>query len=93
MLRENYNIKQKDLAMMLNVSPSVLSKYENEQIEPPNLILIKIAEIFNVTVDYILGNSDFIITDEERELVVNYRTLNEYQKGYIRGFLDGNFLK
>lgn len=54
-LRERSNLTQLELAKFLNVSNSTLSQYENGQRVPSDEIKIKIAEFFNVTIDYLLG--------------------------------------
>lgn len=48
-------MKQEELARILNVSQSSLSGYENEKYEPDKKTLLKLAALFGVTVDYLLG--------------------------------------
>lgn len=48
---------QKDLAERLNVSKQVISAYENGQRRPDLDTLQRMAEIFGVTSDYLLGQS------------------------------------
>lgn len=57
-LRENQCMKQSDLADYLNVSRQSVGGYENGTTEPPMDIIIKIADKFNVTCDYLLGRTD-----------------------------------
>lgn len=54
-LRIETETKQEALARYLNVGISTVSMYETGQREPSLDILIKIAEYFNVSVDYLLG--------------------------------------
>lgn len=54
-LREDSDITQKQMAEMLNCSQQVYSNYELGQRDIPTSILIKLAEIHKVSVDYILG--------------------------------------
>lgn len=56
-LRGQKNISQIDLAKQLGVSKSVISSYENEIHLPPYDILIKMARLFGVSTDYLLGSS------------------------------------
>ena len=55
-LRSQKNISQIDLAKQLGVSKSVISSYENEIHLPPYDILIKMARLFGVSTDYLLGS-------------------------------------
>ena len=54
-LREDHDLKQKQLAELLNCSQQVYSNYELGQRDIPTDILIKLATHYNVSVDYILG--------------------------------------
>lgn len=57
-LRTETETKQEVLAKYLNVGISTVSMYETGQREPSLDILIKIAEYFNVSIDYLLGVTD-----------------------------------
>lgn len=57
-LREDKDITQKEMARFLNCSQQVYSNYELGQRDIPTDILIKLARIHNVSVDYILGLTD-----------------------------------
>ena len=54
-LREDRDLKQKDLAAMLNVSQNTYSQYETGVIELTASTLIKLADFYDVSVDYLLG--------------------------------------
>lgn len=43
------------LAKHLNVSKQTVSNWENENIQPSIEMLIRMAKVFNVTTDYLLG--------------------------------------
>ncbi|MCH5314896.1 MAG: helix-turn-helix transcriptional regulator [Eubacterium sp.] len=57
-LREDRDLKQKDLAVYLAIDQSTYSDYENGRINVPIEQLIKIADYYNVSVDYIVGRTD-----------------------------------
>ncbi len=54
-LREDNDIKQKELAQYLHIKQNTYSQYENGQRQLPLDILIKLAKYYNVSTDYILG--------------------------------------
>lgn len=56
MLRMKNNLKQEELAKIINVSQASLSGYENGKYEPDNKTLLHLANVFHVTTDYLLGN-------------------------------------
>ncbi len=57
-LRERDKMYQSELAEKLNLAPSSISMYERGDRDPDTSTLSKIAEIFNVTTDYLLGRTD-----------------------------------
>ena len=57
-LREDYDIKQKELAAYLYCSQQVYSNYELGQRDVPTDILIRLSQLYHVSVDYILGLTD-----------------------------------
>lgn len=57
-LRDEFGFDQKEMGKKLNITSSAYGYYEQGRNEPPLETLVKIAEIFNVTTDYLLGRSD-----------------------------------
>jgi class 3 adenylate cyclase len=57
-LREKRGLKQINLANALQVSPQAVSKWERGANYPDTDVLIKMARLFDVTVDYLLGITD-----------------------------------
>ena len=57
-LREDSDLKQKEIAEFLHVKQNTYSQYENGQRQLPIDVLIKLAKYYNVTTDYLLGLSD-----------------------------------
>lgn len=57
-LRKEKNMSREELAKKLNLSYSAISKYETGARTPDDDIKKKIAEYFNVSLDYLMGVSD-----------------------------------
>lgn len=57
-LRTEKGLFQKELAKILGVSAGAIGMYENGKRTPDFEILNKIADYFNVSVDYLLGRTD-----------------------------------
>ena len=57
-LREDRDMNQTHLAKILNMSQTGYSKYETGENDIPTSILIKLADYYGVSVDYILGRTD-----------------------------------
>ena len=74
-LREDADLQQKELADILNVSQTSISAYERDANEPPDEIKIKIAQYFNVSLDYLIGATELNIPltrDDIIELPKNF---------------------
>lgn len=57
-LREDLDIKQKDIADYLNIRQNTYSQYENGQRQLPVDVLSKLADFYNVSTDYILERTE-----------------------------------
>lgn len=57
-LREEHELKQRQVAAYLQCSQQVYSNYELGQRDIPTDILIKLSTFYSVSSDYILGISD-----------------------------------
>lgn len=54
LLREKKDLKQKDVAAQLNIEPSTLSRYETGERTSDPTVLVKLADFYEVTTDYLL---------------------------------------
>ena len=92
-LREVGGISQKQLADSIGVSQQSINKYENHNVEPDIDTLIRIADFFNTSVDYLIGHTDirrkietvhnYDLNTRESQLIDTFRTLSEKQKNCV----------
>ena len=54
-LREDRDLKQEDLAKILNCTQACYSHYESGKRDIPTDVLIQLSAFYNVSVDYLLG--------------------------------------
>lgn len=57
-LREDHDLLQKDIANYLKCTQVSYSHYENGRRDIPTDILIRLAEYYNTSTDYLLGRTD-----------------------------------
>ncbi len=57
-LREEKELMQKEIASFLNISTSAYGFYEQDKRTPTPDVLSKLADYFNVSVDYLLGKTN-----------------------------------
>lgn len=91
-LRLSKGLTLKELSQELQISPQVISRYELEQHEADYKTTFKIANYFDVSIEYLLGFSELFYpkgindeySSEERQLVEDYRQLNHYKQELIK---------
>lgn len=86
-LREKFSLSQQKLAGHICVSQQSVAQYENDVHEPDIETLKLLSKFFNVSVDYIIGNTDvpyqasdatkYLLSEEEQEMMALYRKLSE----------------
>lgn len=97
-LREDASISQKALADAIGVSQQSVNKYENHNIEPDIETLIRIADFFETSVDYLIGHTSvrrkieevhiFELNDRESKVMEQYRSLTSKQKACVNVVMD-----
>lgn len=76
-------LTQKHIAELLNVTTATYSRYENGLIQPDPITLLKISNILNVSVDYLLGREEKPsenLTEIDKEIIKTFGQLDEKQK-------------
>lgn len=95
-LRESKNITQVKLSTDLEVSQELISRYELGSSFPQPNMLIKIANYFNCSVDYLLGIADiptpvnYLVNAnnmKNAEILNKYNCLSDEDKKYFNKFL------
>lgn len=69
-LRKDADLTQDELAAILNINKHSISSYERDKSEPPDAIKMAIAKYFNVSVDYLLGLTDYPTPLTQQEKIV-----------------------
>lgn len=83
-LRLEKGLYQKEVASILGVDRTTYSKYESGTSEPNFEMLLKISQLFNVTTDYLLGQTNE--REEKQPTPVTEDGLSEEQLEVIRRF-------
>lgn len=95
-LREEKKLSQQKLASIVNVSQQSIYKYENGLAEPDFKTLTDLAKYFDISVDYLIGNTDIKrkyehlndeqLSDLEYEMVVEFRKLPNDMKHILLSY-------
>jgi transcriptional regulator with XRE-family HTH domain len=100
-LRKAKGISQQQLADDLEISQQSINKYENHKIEPDIFMLMKMADYFETSIDYLVGYTDIDrkiepvqphdLNADEAAVIENYRTLSPKERESIRLIME-NYL-
>jgi len=98
MLRKNAGLSQEALGERFHLSQQTIYKYENGKAEPDIDTLIRLADYFNVSVDFLIGNvpkdgeekdqSTLDYTVEEKDFVLKIRKLKPDVRLALNAFID-----
>ena len=84
-LRENLGLRQIDVSMSTGIDQKTLSNYETEKTNPDSYALIKLADFFDVSIDFLVGRVDNnIFTANKNDVITKIdnikNELNELKK-------------
>lgn len=91
--RERLGINQVELAKLMGVSKQTVSNWENDNRIPPTQTLDKLADIFNVTTDSLLGRNESLHSndatiniehDEDYIIAKEIKKLDDEDKEFIK---------
>ena len=99
-LRKKYKLTQLALSKKIGYSETLVSKWEKGEREPNVATLIEIAKLFNVSVDYLVGNNYETketaqqkiikeeLTEEQQILLEKIKALDNMQFKQVSSFVD-----
>ena len=98
-LRAEKKLTQKELAQYLGLSANIICEWEKERCEPNMQALKKMADIFECSLDYLIGRADDFgnitiqkensaedISAEEKALLKTYRALNAKNRMHVAAY-------
>lgn len=89
-LRLENNLKQEDLAIKIHSSKANISRYESNNVEPNLKTLNELAELFDVSVDYLLGRTTVRKQPDTLAFhpIPGYEKLNDEDRQYIDDLIN-----
>jgi transcriptional regulator with XRE-family HTH domain len=92
-LRKEQGISQTDLASRLGIHKNVLGRYERNEVLPSIEIARKIADILDVSLDYLVGKADVQMDKNTRERILEVSKFGEEDKEHIFSVIDAFIAK
>lgn len=87
-LRDKKGLSQKEIATRLGMARTTYSGYENGSREPDLKTLNKIAEFYEVNVDWLVTGTKTAMNEEDKKLLKNFNKLNDKDQEYILELME-----
>lgn len=98
-IRKKLGLKQTKVAMDLNITQETISSYETGKVFPSSDMLIKLANYYNTSIDYLLCRTKYDmpiddvkpnnISDTDFILLNKINKLSTTNKAKVEGYIDG----
>lgn len=91
-LRKEYNMKQKELGAAIGMGATAIANYESGKNQPSITVLQLLADVFHVSMDYLIGYSDVKfpyledVSNEDENLFGMYSNLSQKNKDHLRSY-------
>lgn len=102
-LRKTKKLSQQQLADILLVSQQSIYKYENNITSPDIETLIRMADFFDTSIDYLVEHTDIphkiepveenMLNEDEFSLLMKYRDISSSQKQLIHAIIEEYLIK
>ena len=88
-LRKQQNLSQEELAKKVEVSRTIIGNYERNANTPSIEVIIKLAKVFNVSVDYLIGEGQLSALDKDLlRRIEDIEKLDEDTKKHLFFLID-----
>ncbi len=87
-LRKRKKLSQNDLGKKVGTSGDIIGRYERDEVKPSIEVASKIADILNVSLDFLMGKIDVEIEKELLNRVLEIQKMNPDDKNHILYTLD-----
>lgn len=92
-LRKEKGISQTDLASLLGIHKNVLGRYERDEVKPSIEIARKIADILDVSLDYLTGKTDVEMDKNTRKRILEVSKFSDEDRNHIFSVIDAFIAK
>jgi transcriptional regulator with XRE-family HTH domain len=88
-LRKQQNLSQDELAKKIAVSRTIIGNYERNANTPSIEVLVKLSKVFNVSVDYLIGEGELSSFDKNvLRRIEDVERLDDDTKNHLFFFID-----
>jgi len=88
-LRKENGLSRDELAKMIGTSGAIIGRYERDDMKPSIEIAVKIANALNISLDYLVGNSNLIFKDKKViQRIENIIEMPEQDRNQVFSVID-----
>ena len=87
-LRKQHKISQEELAKNIGVHQNVIGRYEREEAKPSIDIATKLADIFKVSLDYLVGKTELLVDKDISDRILTIQKLPDTDREHILFTID-----
>jgi len=92
-LRKEKGLSREELGKLIGTSGPIVGRYERGAMKPSIEIATKIAKALNVSLNYLVGNTDLLLDSSVLKRIQDIQKLKEEDKSHVFAMLDAFLLK
>tara|TARA_R110002096_G_scaffold400233_1_gene596758 strand:+ start:4158 stop:4484 length:327 start_codon:yes stop_codon:yes gene_type:complete len=87
-LRKQKKLSQNDLGKEIGTSGDIIGRYERDEVKPSIEVASKIADMLEVSLDFLVGKQDVEVDSQLLKRVIDVQQMNEEDREHILYTLD-----
>ena len=87
-LRKKKKLSQNDLGKMIGTSGDILGRYERDEVKPSIEVVIKIADVLKVSIDYLVGKTSLELDNVTIKRIEEISKLPDTDKNQVYMVID-----
>lgn len=91
-VRKNKKMSQDEVGKLVNVHGAVIGRYERDEVKPSIEMATQLAQVLEVSLDYLLGSTDTLLEKSIVNRVLDIQKLKNNEKQHVFALLDA-FIK
>lgn len=88
LIRKQLKWSQEDLAKKVGTSAPIIGRYERDEIKPSIEVAAKMAELLNVSLDYLVGKTDVLLDNKIMNRITEIQRLSPDEQKTVFSLLD-----
>jgi transcriptional regulator with XRE-family HTH domain len=87
-VRKVKKLSQDEVAKKLEVHGAVIGRYERDEVKPSIEVAAAIADALDISLDYLVGNTDLMLEKNIVNKIVDIQQLNTEDRAHVFALLD-----